>query len=57
MTNQAKETLKKFETQTKTKTKRENQKTNQNANETQFQISYQNVIPNGIEFNQNAVRN
>lgn len=55
MTNQAKETLKKLETQTKTK--RENQKTNQNANETQFQISYQNVIPNGIEFNQNAVRN
>lgn len=55
MTNQAKETLKKFETQTKTK--RENQKTNQNANETQFQISYQTVIPNGIEFNQNAVRN
>lgn len=55
MTNQAKETKKKFETQTKTK--RENQKTNQNANETQFQISCQNVIPNGIEFNQNAVRN
>lgn len=55
MTNQAKETKKKFETQTKTK--RENQKTNQNANATQFQISYQNVIPNGIEFNQNAVRN
>lgn len=38
-------------------TRKPEKKTNQNANETQFQISYQNVTPNGIELNQNAVRN